>query len=40
MAMCCPVVPGKSEAKYENGLLRIMVPFKDAMDGAREVKVA
>jgi HSP20 family protein len=40
LAMCCPVVPGKAEAKYENGLLRITAPFKDAMDGAVEINVA
>lgn len=39
LAMCCPVVPGKAEAKYENGLLKITVPFKDAMDGAVDIKV-
>jgi HSP20 family molecular chaperone IbpA len=39
LAMCCPIVPGKTEAKYENGLLRIRAPFKDAMDGAVEIKV-
>jgi HSP20 family molecular chaperone IbpA len=40
LAICCPVVPGKAEAKYENGLLRITAPFKDAMDGAVEIKVS
>jgi len=34
LAMCCPVIPGKAEAKYENGLLRITAPFSDAMGGA------
>jgi HSP20 family molecular chaperone IbpA len=39
LAMCCPVVPGKATAEYDNGLLRITAPFKDAMDGAMEIKV-
>ena len=39
LATCCPIVPLKTEAKYENGLLRITAPLKDAMDGAVEVKV-
>jgi len=38
-AFCCPVVPGKAEAKYENGLLRINAPFKDVMEDAVSVSV-
>lgn len=36
---CCPVVPGKAKAKYENGLLKIDVLFKDPMEDAVTVKV-
>jgi HSP20 family molecular chaperone IbpA len=39
MAFCCPVKPEKADAKYENGLLRIIVPFKDAMEDAIKVTV-
>lgn len=40
LALCCPVKPDKADAKYENGLLRIEVPFKDPMEDAVAVKVA
>ena len=39
LSLCCPVVPAKAVAKYENGLLKITAPFKDAMDDAVEIKV-
>jgi|SRR5512133_2572166 HSP20 family molecular chaperone IbpA len=39
LSMCCDVVPEKAEAKYENGLLKIIAPFEDVMEGAVEVKV-
>jgi HSP20 family protein len=39
LSMCCPIVPDKAEAKYENGLLKISAPFKDAMDDAVQIKV-
>jgi HSP20 family protein len=38
LALGWPVKPAKAEASYENGLLRIEVPFKDPMEDA--VKVA
>jgi HSP20 family molecular chaperone IbpA len=33
------VKPDKAEANYENGLLRIEVPFKDPMEDAVKVTV-
>jgi HSP20 family molecular chaperone IbpA len=38
LALGWPVKPDKAEAVYENGLLRIEVPFKDPMEDA--VKIA
>ena len=31
-AFCCPVKPGEAKANYEDGLLRIVVPFKASME--------
>jgi len=39
LSLCCPVVPEKAVAKYDNGLLKITAPFKDAMDNALDVKI-
>jgi HSP20 family protein len=39
LALAWPVKPDKAEAIYENGLLRIEVPFKDPMEDAVKVSI-
>ena len=39
LALGWPVKPGKAEATYEHGLLRIEVPFKDPMEDAVKVVI-
>ena len=36
---CCPVKPEDARATYDNGLLTVVIPFKDMMEDALEVKV-
>ncbi|NIS61432.1 MAG: Hsp20/alpha crystallin family protein [Proteobacteria bacterium] len=40
LSFCCPVVPEKAKAKYEAGLLKIEIPFKDPMEDAIKVTVS
>lgn len=38
-SFCCPVKIDDVDAKYENGLLEIVVPFKDPMEEAVTVSI-
>ncbi|MGE5840681.1 MAG: Hsp20/alpha crystallin family protein [Deltaproteobacteria bacterium] len=40
MGFCCPVKAKAAKADYENGLLKISVPFRDAMEDTVSVAIS
>jgi len=38
-AVCCPVIPEKAEAQYNDGLLTVTVPYKEQMEEAIDVHI-
>jgi len=40
MAFCCPVKATEAKATYNDGLLRIEVPFKTGMEAGVEVRIS
>jgi HSP20 family protein len=38
-SVCCPVIPNDAKATYTNGLLTVLVPYKEAFENAVDVDI-
>ena len=38
-ALCCPVLPKRAKARYQEGLLSVTVPYKETFEKAMEIPI-
>jgi len=38
-ALCCPILPKRAKAQYQEGLLKVVVPYKETFEKAMEISI-